>query len=162
MSTIFVAKAHIGGVYVVTAWYVGVWAASVVGIIQLLVGGHHDEAKKGKKKARRSSSASSSSSSSSSDSEEEGHRRQANTSERTPLLAGGRPSNGSAKSKGQKHDEGGAIGWWLVQVLLSVPVFVMLVGQIALMLLDSMSQGLADGSSAATGKHVLLHDAYSC
>ncbi|KAJ3524153.1 hypothetical protein NMY22_g11128 [Coprinellus aureogranulatus] len=142
ISTIFIAKARIGGVYVVTAWYIGVWGASVVGILQRLIGGSEDDEKKGKKRARRSSSTSSSSSS---DSEHEAPR----GTERTPLL-GGRSSNGSAKSKQDKHDEGGAIGWWLVQVLLSVPMFVLLVGQIATILLDSMSQGIADGSSAVT------------
>ncbi|KAF5317305.1 hypothetical protein D9611_003592 [Ephemerocybe angulata] len=143
-ATVLIAKARVGGVYVITAWYIGVWGASVVGILQRFTSGN-DPAVKGKRRAPRRSG----SGSSSSDSDDDRHHGQHRGDERTPLLASSTAaSNGHAGKK--DGDEGGAIGWWIVQVLLSVPLFLALLGQIALMLLDSMSQTLTDGSSAAT------------
>ena len=53
-------------------------------------------------------------------------------------------------------DEGqGAIGWWILQLLLVVPFPVILVFHISVMLLGSMSQTLTDGNSAAFSKSSL-------
>ncbi|TFK21946.1 putative zinc metalloprotease [Coprinopsis marcescibilis] len=148
LGTIVIGKAQIGGVYTLTVWYIGVWGASVAGTLQAVL--TTTKTDKGKKRARRSSSASSSdSSSSSSDSEDEPTPTVPN-SERSPLL--GNRGNGSTnnRSKAKDGDEGGAIGWWIVQILLTVPGVVLLVGQIGVLLLDAMSQTLSDGSSAWT------------
>ncbi|RXW23698.1 hypothetical protein EST38_g2170 [Candolleomyces aberdarensis] len=130
VSTIFIAKTKIGGTYFVTVWYIGVWGAGIVGVVQNFVISRQSSSSssKGKNRAR-------------SDSDAE------DTSERTPLLH--EQTNGSAPSnrKEQDNDEGGEIGWWIVQVLLSVPAFLVLVGQVAMLLLDSMSQTLTDGGS---------------
>jgi len=166
ISTIAIARAKVGGLYFITAWYVGVWGAGLVGCSQSFAG-FSEVLRKRKKAVRRARSASSSSSSSSSsDSEDERRDRRDRASERTPLLglfrqtrndgtsASGSSSNGLAaavaKAK-REYEEGGAIGWWIVQVLLSVPVFVVLVGQLALLLLDAMNQSLTDGGSVHPG-----------
>lgn len=43
------------------------------------------------------------------------------------------------------------MGWWIVQMLIVVPIPVMLVAHIGVILVDSMAQTLADGGSAALG-----------
>jgi hypothetical protein len=43
------------------------------------------------------------------------------------------------------------VGWWIAQMLVVVPVPVLLLSQVAMLLLNSMSQTLVDGGSAANG-----------
>ncbi|KAF9002874.1 hypothetical protein BDQ17DRAFT_1399878 [Cyathus striatus] len=47
----------------------------------------------------------------------------------------------------EEGEEEGAVGWWILQFLLVVPIPVILMGHIANMLLDAMCQTLADGGS---------------
>ena len=67
--------------------------------------------------------------------------------ERTPLLG----TNGQAIERSE-IEEDNELGLWAVQYLLSVPFPVILVTQMALMLLNSLNQTLADGSSPANSK----------
>ena len=45
--------------------------------------------------------------------------------------------------------EGGAIGWWILQLLIVVPVPVILASHIAVLVVGAMSQTLSDGGSPA-------------
>ncbi|KAF8921991.1 putative zinc metalloprotease [Mucidula mucida] len=47
-------------------------------------------------------------------------------------------------------EETGAIGWWIIQILVVIPVPLILVSHITTMLVGAMSQTLADGSSPVT------------
>ncbi len=49
-------------------------------------------------------------------------------------------------------EETGAIGWWIIQILVVIPVPLILVSHITTMLVGAMSQTLADGSSPVTGQ----------
>ncbi|KIY73480.1 hypothetical protein CYLTODRAFT_434156 [Cylindrobasidium torrendii FP15055 ss-10] len=49
------------------------------------------------------------------------------------------------------HDEEtGAIGWWILQMLLVVPIPIILIAHIAVLLVGALPQTLADGNSAIT------------
>jgi hypothetical protein len=48
--------------------------------------------------------------------------------------------------------EGGAIGWWILQLLIVVPVPVILASHIAVLVVGAMSQTLSDGDSPAISK----------
>ncbi|KAF8978695.1 hypothetical protein BDQ17DRAFT_1439953 [Cyathus striatus] len=47
----------------------------------------------------------------------------------------------------EEGEEEGAIGWWIVQILLVVPLLVILTGHVANMSLSAMRQTLADRGS---------------
>lgn len=55
-------------------------------------------------------------------------------------------------------EETGAIGWWLIQMLVVVPVPLILLLHIAVMLIGAMPQTLADGNSPVTGRLVQSHN----
>lgn len=61
------------------------------------------------------------------------------------------PENGHDNAD-QKVVKDGAVNWWPLQFLLVVPVPVVLSAHISNILMDSMSQTLADGSSKIFGK----------
>jgi hypothetical protein len=71
----------------------------------------------------------------------------------TPLIQQRRTQNGDAPKDGAV--EGGAIGWWIIQLLLVVPVPVILVSHIAIMFVGSMAQTLGDGGGVAVREYFL-------
>ncbi|KAF9463513.1 hypothetical protein BDZ94DRAFT_1321670 [Collybia nuda] len=72
---------------------------------------------------------------------------QTEPTEITPLIHQRPAQNGSAP-KGDTT-EGGAIGWWIVQMLLVVPIPVILISHIGIMFIGSMAQTLGDGGGVA-------------
>lgn len=63
------------------------------------------------------------------------------------------------------HKEGevpGAVGWWIAQVLIAVPIPIILLSHVGILLLDGLSQTLADGSSAALGVFSCLRTHLKC
>lgn len=63
--------------------------------------------------------------------------------ENTPLIAQPTPTD----------EEQGAIGWWIAQLLVVVPLPVILVSHIAIILLFAMNQTLTDGTSPYAGEY---------
>ncbi|KAL1739590.1 putative zinc metalloprotease [Schizophyllum fasciatum] len=80
--------------------------------------------------------------------EEEGVESETAPTEVTPLIA--QPMMVASPPKAPGEEDSGAIGWWFVQFVLTVPAVVILVAQLALLMLAATDQTLADGSPAAT------------
>jgi hypothetical protein len=141
VSTIAVGQLGIGGVYVVSAWNVGVLAGVMVGVVEglvwgLAVGVVAGEVSEGETEAHGAS-------------ELEGD----GATEDTPLLRPQRAST-DVQPVGRNAKQDGAFGWWFVQLLLVVPIPVILVSHIGLVLLGALPQTLVDGSSAAVGERL--------
>ena len=68
----------------------------------------------------------------------------------TPLIRQRRVRCPSATKKGDDEDQG-ASGWWILQLLLVVPIPVILVSHIMVLMIGSMSQTLSDGNSPTIG-----------
>jgi hypothetical protein len=73
----------------------------------------------------------------------------ADSTERTPLLQ--QPQH-HVRSK----EESGAIGWWILQLILAVSVPVTLLAHIIVLLVGAMAQSIADGGGVVTCKSVRL------
>jgi hypothetical protein len=132
-ATILVGQAKVGGLYVVTMWYLGAWAASMLGTLEPIVMTYQTD--KGKRRAAAATA------------------RGSEESERTPLLASAGTSRAATPDHlDAKRADEGAIGWWIVQIVLTVPVFILLLGQIGTLLLDSTSQTLVDGNNPWGGE----------
>ncbi|EIN06389.1 hypothetical protein PUNSTDRAFT_89945 [Punctularia strigosozonata HHB-11173 SS5] len=67
----------------------------------------------------------------------------------TPLMYQHRRNQPGATAK-EEYAENDEVGWWIVQLLVLVPLPVMLISQVGIMLVNAMSQSLVDGSSATT------------
>ncbi|KIL64017.1 hypothetical protein M378DRAFT_24781 [Amanita muscaria Koide BX008] len=139
---------EIGGLYWISAWHAGVWAACIIGGLETFIV-RSQRVKELEKKTRRqllnrdahraSRNGQRHGSGDSSDSDE--------GDEMTPLLPGSLTlpdQNGEPPLDGK--DNG---GWWILQVLLAVPIPVMLIGHIFMLFQSALGQTLADGSSAA-------------
>ncbi|KAJ6525496.1 putative zinc metalloprotease [Mycena vulgaris] len=136
-STIAVGSG-IGGVYFITAWNAAVLLACAIGCIENMLGAHgsydvphrffrraHYDAVPQHDEAQPSTA--------------EGT--DAEATEATPLIQSSPP----ARSK----EESGAIGWWILQLIIAVSVPVTLVAHIAVLLIAAMVQTLSEGSSGA-------------
>ena len=146
-STIAVARAQVGGLYVVTVWNTGVWIACVLAAVEGMMlpvpqdgprvrfhnshHHHHHELEEDQ------------------DDDDNQEQRQPPT-EATPLI-------GHSRTSLRKPQEGGVVGWWIVHLLLTIPAPVLLIAQMGSLLLDSLPQTLADGSPAYVGKPSSFH-----
>ncbi|KAJ7481173.1 putative zinc metalloprotease [Mycena galericulata] len=128
LSTIAVGSG-IGGVYFVTAWNAAVLLACTIGCIENMFG-----AQGSYQVYRRVRMVHYGALPQQADTE---------ATESTPLIHSSAPV---APTK----EESGAIGWWILQLILAVSVPVTLVSHIAVLLIGAMAQTLADGSSAVT------------
>jgi len=154
LSTLGITKVHpgIGGGYIISAWNACVALACVVCAIEGLIGSKtdrdEDEAEYDAMNVEEEF-----------EGEVHPHRSHRVANERTPLIA--RVSEEDLPSSAQEHHRhlhsshfsGGGLGtwWWIPQFVISVPVPVILVGHAAMLLLDAMTQSLADGASAWSG-----------
>ncbi|KAF9552593.1 hypothetical protein CPC08DRAFT_822791 [Agrocybe pediades] len=141
LSTIGITKVHpgIGGGYVVSAWNACVGIACVICAIEGLVGskdsGGEYEGISGEEVLP-------------------GESRHAD--ERTPLII--RESQEDVPSSSRHHHfhshhfDGGSLAtwWWIPQFVVSVPFPIILLGHMTMLVLDGMTQSLADGASAWT------------
>ncbi|KAJ7217125.1 putative zinc metalloprotease [Mycena pura] len=131
------ANSGIGGVYFVTAWNFAVLLACVVGCIENMVGaqGFRDPPRRFFRRMRYDALPQ----------RDEEHRPAVAepATEATPLIQ-------SFTSTAPTQDESGAIGWWIVQLILAVAVPITLVAHIGVVLIGALAQTLSDGSSAAT------------
>ncbi len=133
LATIAISKASIGGLYFITGWNMLVFLACCIGCVEGMLGA--EGTTPFLVFVRQPTPLT----------EEEQDVEEAPT-ENTPLIPRTRHD---VHVVGQ--EETGAIGWWILQMLLVVPVPVILVSHIAVIALSAMSQTLSDGSSAATG-----------
>ncbi|KAJ7137774.1 hypothetical protein C8R44DRAFT_660823 [Mycena epipterygia] len=132
-STIAVGSG-IGGVYFITAWNAAVLLACAIGCIENMLGAH------GSYETRRVHYAALPQRD---DEHPSAAETDAEVTEATPLLQSSSPSP-------HTKEESGAIGWWILQLVLAVSVPVTLVFHITILLLAAMAQTLADGSPAVT------------
>ncbi|KAJ7749539.1 hypothetical protein DFH07DRAFT_828727 [Mycena maculata] len=134
--------AGIGGVYFITAWSAAVLLACTIGCIENMFGAqgsyethrvrrvhygalpHRDDREEHAAAAEEAAE-------------------EAEATEATPLIQAQSPA---ARTK----EESGAIGWWILQLVLAVSVPVTLVGHIAVLLIGAMAQTLTDGSRVVT------------
>ncbi|KAK0456080.1 putative zinc metalloprotease [Armillaria borealis] len=132
LATIAISKASIGGLYFITGWNVLVFLACCIGCVEGMLGA--EGTTPFLVFLRQPTPLT----------EEEQDIEEAPT-ENTPLIPRTRHD---VHAVGQ--EETGAIGWWILQMLIVVSVPVILVSHIAVIMLSAMSQTLSDGSSAAT------------
>lgn len=67
---------------------------------------------------------------------------------------------GSAAGYSDKSSEGDEVGWWFFQMIVMVPIPALLIYEIAIELLDALSQTLVDGSSVVTGMFIDQNQIY--
>jgi hypothetical protein len=144
-STIAVGKLRIGSVYFVSAWNTVALLAAVIGCVQMVLKAQSAEGERvvrfrsigafeGAETYRREVVVDE-------DSDEE-----ITPTEHTPLI----PQRLSSQPAVRGEDEN-SIGWWIIQLLVAVPIPLILLLHITLLLLNATCQSLADGSSATFG-----------
>ncbi|KDR69787.1 hypothetical protein GALMADRAFT_160277 [Galerina marginata CBS 339.88] len=148
LSTVGITQLHpgLGSGYLVSAWNACVGVGCVIGAIEGLVTSPYwkvreeydelegDEGDEDRGLPHRS------------------HRHVEDADESTPLIL---RENEAAHPRHLAHvpgEEGGGLAtwWWIPQFLVSVPFPVILLGHVTMLVLDGMSQTLADGASAWT------------
>ncbi|OAX36374.1 Zn-dependent exopeptidase [Rhizopogon vinicolor AM-OR11-026] len=137
----------IGGTYFITVWNAVVLLGSVLACIEGMTGaqGFEDEEERRARYVRGIRYEAVSNGEYSHQDAENGHQdsgevEDAEPTEITPLVA--QRSEPAPSSKEQ-----GAIGWWIVQLLLVVPLPVILASHIAIIVLFAVNQTLTDGNS---------------
>ncbi|KAJ7461532.1 putative zinc metalloprotease [Mycena latifolia] len=130
----------IGGVYFISAWNAAVLLSCAIGCIENMLGAHgsNDVPHRLVRRARYDGLPQGDETHPSTADEAD-----AEATEATPLIQSSSPPQ-------RTTEESGAIGWWILQLILAVSVPVTLVGHIAVLLLGALAQTLSDGSSAAT------------
>lgn len=152
LGTIFLP--HIGGTYPLSAWAGCTFLAWAVGAVEGLFAtqsreDEHDEVEV----ERRLVSGIRYDAVEGAEGEVEGEEVQTEPTEITPLIQQRRPQNGAAHK--DETTEGGAIGWWIAQMLLVVPIPVILVAHVGVMFIGSMAQTLGDGGGVVVRKFFL-------
>lgn len=141
-ATILAGKLSLGSFYLISLWNAIVFAACALGCIAILFGAHGSEGDAEGLVRRRIRGVRYDR-----EGEEEGVESETAPTEVTPLMA--QPMVVASPPK-SGDEESGAIIWWFLQFMLSVPAPVILVSQLALLMLAATNQTLADGSSAVT------------
>lgn len=124
-----------GGLYLISIWNALVFLACVIGCAEEMFGARGTPGHEGVDRIIRPVRSG----------EEPDEVHVDDATEETPLM-GHRVS-----PRVEDKEESGAIGWWIVQLLLVVPTPLILVSHIGMLMMDALPQTLADGSSAATG-----------
>ncbi|KAH8119687.1 Zn-dependent exopeptidase [Phellopilus nigrolimitatus] len=135
IDTVAIGRSQIGGLYFVTFFYAGTLVALLLGLLE------HFELPSARRGSRNGNAAVIDNEYRS-EGDDTAHEV---SSERTPLLA----QNGRGIKKSE-IDEDNEIGLWFIQFLLAVPFPVILITQVGLLLVNALSQTLADGSSVTT------------
>ncbi|KAJ8488101.1 hypothetical protein ONZ45_g14086 [Pleurotus djamor] len=150
LSTVAIKKVDVGGVYSATVWNSLAWLGCVISGIEDMIGArgtavwelHNQEARRSHfvRGVRYDAVGQ--------DEEPEHEAREIETdpTEITPLIAQQR----SAPRTSSDDEERGAIGWWIIQLLVVLPIPLILLSHLAVILLGALPQTLADGSSAMT------------
>ncbi|KAJ7633001.1 hypothetical protein FB45DRAFT_792335 [Roridomyces roridus] len=127
------ASSGIGGLYFITAWNAAVLLACVVGCIENMLGaeGSYEVYRRARHVHYAPLPVH--------DDTVPPAEAETEDTETTPLL----PSTPARASK----EENGAIGWWILQLVIAVTVPVTLLGHILVLLAGAMTQTLSDGSS---------------
>ncbi|KAL0955569.1 hypothetical protein HGRIS_001809 [Hohenbuehelia grisea] len=164
-ATITSKNSGIGGLYAVTAWNIVAWTGCALACMEEMVGARgtkvweaqgHGALVGGRRMVRGVRYDAPQGQASEDEAEtpdgEEAHGGEVETAptEITPLIAQQRRASYSAKLEGEAQDpeDHGAIGWWIAQMLVVVPLPVILVSHIGVILVGALPQTLADGSSA--------------
>ncbi|KAG2339609.1 hypothetical protein BDR05DRAFT_938905 [Suillus weaverae] len=137
----------LGGTYFITAWNAVVLLGAVLACVEGMAGarGYEDEEEIERRYVRGVHYDAVGTAENGHQDSENGHERvgvieETEPTEITPLIAQhGRPT--------PSGEEQGAIGWWIAQLLVVVPLPVILVSHIAVILLLAMNQTLIDGAS---------------
>lgn len=152
-STVVLRSAEIGSTYFITAWNACALLGCVVGLVEVMTSAPGFEAEierhtyAGGVRYQAIST------------EQEANGQQSSSrvvedpdpTETTPLVQRERLHLPTAPP----DERQGAIGWWILQLLLVVPLPVILVFHISVMLLGAMNQTLTDGNSPASSKSTL-------
>lgn len=170
VATILINKAHIGGFYWMTAWNALVWVGCIIGSIAEMFGAKGsggdvkidvvdpDVLPSAPRRPPRFESSSEVDHEQNQEENYENHEQnheeqeqhqEEDASEETPLLGQRKISRGLKRLIDDNGEDSGAIGWWILQLLVVVPIPIALVAHIAVILLGALPQTLADGSSAA-------------
>jgi hypothetical protein len=160
LETIAIKQLGIGGFYFVTAWNVLVFLGCAVGCVEGMLGaeGTQDpmvgEPRRRYVRGVRYERGEGDESESREDVEVE-----TEPTEITPLIQQQQQqrrrssrSRSRSPTRGGTREKGGAIGWWILQFLIVVPFPVILLLHLGIILVASLSQTLADGSSAVIGE----------
>ncbi|KAL1759812.1 putative zinc metalloprotease [Schizophyllum commune] len=142
-ATILGAKLSIGSFYILSLWNAVLFAACAIGSIAGLLSNQTAEGDAGYGVRRRIRGVRYDR-----EGEEEGVESETAPTEVTPLIA--QPITVASPDGKEGEEVSGAIGWWFIQFVLSVPAVVILVSQLALLMLAATEQTLADGSPAVT------------
>ncbi|KAG2158710.1 uncharacterized protein EDB93DRAFT_1290778, partial [Suillus bovinus] len=134
----------LGGTYFITAWNAVVFLGAVLACVEGMAGarGYEDEEEiQGQRRYVRGVhyDAVDTAENGQQDSEN-GHQRETEPTEITPLIA----QHGQSRPLGEEQ---GAIGWWIAQLLVVVPLPVILASHIAVIVLLATNQTLTDGTS---------------
>jgi hypothetical protein len=156
-STIVLGKLHIGGLYFISAWNIVILLGTAIGCLEAITGAKgfdtesvEQEEGGGGRSAARGMRYDGAEGTSESRENEEG---ETDPTEATPLIRQRRRLRWSSPKRqgGHRTDDGGAIGWWILQLLIVVPVPVILLSHVGVLMMGAMSQTLADGSSPVIG-----------
>lgn len=156
-STAVLRNAEIGSTYFITAWNVCVLLACIVGLVEAMTSapGFEAETEVGSEHATYAGGARYQAISTEEDAEgpQPSHRiiEDSEPTETTPLV----PREHSRTPTPPPGEGQGAIGWWILQLLLVVPFPVILVFHISVILLGATNQTLTDGNSPASSKSTL-------
>ncbi|KII95471.1 hypothetical protein PLICRDRAFT_98578 [Plicaturopsis crispa FD-325 SS-3] len=146
VCTIVLAKLHLGGIYWVSAWNAVALVGSVLALLEAIVTARSnsgviildsDDEERGD---TRYVSGIRYDVAGSDDGQHEGEEVETEPTEITPLV--------QQRRRVSKKDQDGTIGWWILQMLVVVPVPAILIFHIGVFLLAALAQTLADGSSA--------------
>jgi len=142
-------KVQIGGLYWISAWHAGVALACVVGGVETFLARSRriNKIKRRRDPPRRGTNAATG---------DHGNRYVGSNSrsldgeanEATPLLPGSLTNPERGRNVASKEDDS---AWWILQVLLTVPIPVVLVGHVLLLFQGAFGQMLSDGNGAAFG-----------
>jgi hypothetical protein len=134
---------NVGGIYVFSAWNVFAFLGCAVGLIENI--SHATRISFTGEESRSSAEVSPSYNGSSTSTTSE-------FTETSPLLE--KPAQ-AIPQPSQIVDERPSFGWWIIQLLLVVPVPITLLTHILLLLVDSLSQTLSDGNNPVVGLFIL-------
>ncbi|KAG2050937.1 hypothetical protein BDR06DRAFT_917279 [Suillus hirtellus] len=139
----------LGGTYFITAWNAVVLLGAILACVEGMAGarGYEDEEEIGRQRRQVRGVHYDAV-----DTAENGHHDSENGDQRVGLIEETEPTeitpliaqNGQPTPSGEEQ---GAIGWWIAQLLVVVPLPVILVSHIAVILLFAMNQTLTDGAS---------------
>ncbi|KAG6382055.1 hypothetical protein JVT61DRAFT_692 [Boletus reticuloceps] len=146
-STVVLRSAEIGGTYFITAWNLCALLGCIAALAEATTNAcGFEEAEDGSETYIGPARYQAISTEEDGDGQQSSHRivEDPEPTETTPLVP-------REHSRIQSSDEGqGAIGWWILQFLLVVPLPVILVFHISITLLGAMNQTLTDGNSPAS------------